>query len=277
MATADERLALAFVSGHPDDAARLLDRQDPADVAAVLAAVPPAPAAAVFRLLGPSVAGACAELLADDRLTPILAALALDALVAVVRRTAPERREHLIARLPEDQRAHLAAALRYPEDSAAAIADPFVLALAEDLTVSDAQRQLKGSRHAYHYLYVVARDGVLVGALAVPELLNARPRQPLTSVMRRDLVRVGAFTDLATVATHPAWRDLDALPVVDTAGRLVGAIRHKTVRHLRLDNGPPMVETIVRLSEMYWAGLSGILTSLATTPGAREKEGNDVA
>lgn len=279
MAAADDRLALTFVSAHPDDAARLLDRQEPADVAAVLAAVPPANAAALFRMLGPSVAGASADLLVDDTLAPILAALSLDALVSIVRRTSPERRAQLIARLPEDQRRHLASALQFPQDSAAAIADPFVLALADDLTVGDAQRQLKGSRHAYHYLYVVTRHGTLVGALAVHELLSARPRQPLASIMRRDPVRVGAFTDLATVVAHPAWRELDALPVVDAGGRLIGAIRHKTVRHLQLDGGPPMVETIVRLSEMYWAGLSGILTSFAPASGhagTNEAEDNHV-
>ena len=275
---AEERLAIALIASHPEDAARLLDAQEASDVAAVLAGLPPAQAARVYHLLGPSVAAACAEILNDDTLAPILAALPAEALVAAVRRASPARRPGLIASLPEDRRRPLDSALRYPEDSAAAIADPFVLTLAEDLSVGDAQRQLKGSRHAYHYLYVVARGGLLVGALAVPELLAGRPRQGVASLMRRDLVRLAAHTDLATVAAHPAWRDFDALPVVDDAGRLIGAIRHKTVRHLRLDTGPPVVETIVRLSEMYWVGLSGILNSLsaATSVAAGGQEGNDV-
>lgn len=264
---ARERLALAFVAEHPDDAARVLERQLPEDRAAVLAYLPADAAAAVFRLLGPSAAGACAASLADDRLAAVLEALVPDALAPAVRRIEPGRRERVVALLSPERRGQLAAGLRYPENSAAAIADPFVYTLADDLSVADVLRQLKGSARVSYYLYVVARDGTLTGAITVPELMAARPRQALASVMRRELVTLDAATDLGTVAAHPAWRDLDALPVVDGARRLIGAIRHKTVRHLQLDRGPPMVDTIVRLSEMYWAGLSGILTSFTPALG----------
>ena len=270
---AQERLALSFVARHPDDAARVLERQPPGDCAAVLAHLPAEMAAAVFRLLGPSAAAACAVSLADERLTAVLEALPADAIALAVRRIEPGRRERLAALLPSERRRQLAAALSYPDDSAAAIADPFVYTLPDDVAVGDAQRQLKGSSHVYYYLYVVTREGRLAGALNVAELMAARPRQALASVMRRELVTLDALTDLATVVAHPAWRALDALPVVDGAGRLIGAIRHKTVRHLELDRGPPIVETIVRLSEMYWAGLSAILSSL--TPALGTAGGED--
>lgn len=272
--SAEETLALAFVVNHPDDAAHVLERQEPNVAVAVLAHVLPAKAAAVFNALGPSTAAACASLLSDERLAAILEELPPEAMTSTVRRTDPQRREQLMAQLSADRRAHLADALRFPPDSAAAIADTFVLAVRDDLTVAEAQRQLKASRHAYHYAYVVARDGALVGAIALTELLAARPAQPIASVMRRELVRLNAFTDLATVAMHPAWRNLDALPVVDPAGRLIGAIRHRTVRQLQLDNGPPVVETIMHLSEMYWAGLSGILSSLTPAPRVGSEEGH---
>jgi predicted transcriptional regulator len=98
--------------------------------------------------------------------------------------------------------------------------------------------------------------------------MTARPKQTLAAVMRRDVVRLDALTDVATVAMHPAWRDLDALPVVDSTGKLVGGIRHRIIRQLASDSGRPMMETIVQLSELYWAGLSGILHSL--TPGGEQ-------
>lgn len=271
--SADETLALAFVVNHPDDAARVLEREEPGVAAAVLAHVPPAKAAAVFNAFGPSAAAACASLLSDERLAAILEELPPEAMTAAVRRTEPSRREQLMAHLSADRRVQLADALRFPPDSAAAIADPFALAVRDDLTVAEAQRQLKASRNAYHYAYVVSPDGALVGAMALRELLAARPAQPIASVMRRELVRLDAFMDLATVAMHPGWSTLDALPVVDRTGRLIGAIRHRTVRQLQLDKGPPVVETLMHLSEMYWVGLSGMLGGLTPAPrvGSRER------
>jgi Mg/Co/Ni transporter MgtE len=116
--SADERLALAFVSDHPDDAARILERQDAIDVVAVLARLTPTTAAAVFRALSPSAAAACAALLSDERLAGILEELPADVMTAVVRRTEPARREPLMARLSADRRSHLADALRFPTDCA---------------------------------------------------------------------------------------------------------------------------------------------------------------
>ena len=112
--------------------------------------------------------------------------------------------------------------------------------------------------------------------LAIPELMAARPKEALAAVMRRDLVRLDGRADLATVAVHPAWRDFDALPVVDAAGRLLGAIRHKTIRQMTFGDGRPMMATLVGLSELYWAGLSGMLASLAP-PAPRAEEDRDVA
>ena len=59
-------------------------------------------------------------------------------------------------------------------------------------------------------------------------------------------------------------------------GRLVGAIRHKTVRQMSGENRRPMMDTIVELSELYWVGLAGMLRSLTPTrlpaiaPNARD-------
>ena len=97
----------------------------------------------------------------------------------------------------------------------------------------------------------------------------------LRDVMQRDPVALHAHMDLATVAAHPAWREADALPVVDAARKFIGAIRHRMIRQIAQDPTRPMVDTIVGLSEMYWAGLSTILASL-TPPVASVEEDPDV-
>lgn len=55
---AHEWLALAFITDHADEAARLLERADPGDAAAILASVPAPVGAAVYRALAPSPAAA---------------------------------------------------------------------------------------------------------------------------------------------------------------------------------------------------------------------------
>jgi magnesium transporter len=262
---AEERVANAFLGDHPDDAARILERLNPADAAALLGDLPADQAAAVFRVLGPVPGSACAAAMPDASRASILDVLPLDDAGVALRGVEDARHESLLARLGNERRAQLQRILAWRDDTAGSLADPLVLALTDDLSVAEAQRQLRGSRqHLFYYVYVVDRAGLLVGVLAIPELMAARPKAVLRDVMKENPVRLEAEADFATVAVHPAWRDLDALPVVDGEGHLVGAIRHKTVRRIGWSPGRPFTETLVRLSEVYWAGMSGLLASLTT-------------
>ncbi|HEX6313477.1 MAG TPA: CBS domain-containing protein [Gemmatimonadaceae bacterium] len=264
---ADERLALTFLAEHPAEAARVVEQADAGDAAAVLTALEPAVAAEVFSAIGPTPGSACAAALTNEAFAAITAELPLTTAAVAVRRLHTARHEPVLALLDEERRTQLRRILSYPENSAGAVADTLVLALAEDITVADAQRRLRGSRrHLYYYVYVLSREGILVGALTVAELMAAPLKDPLSTVMRRDVVRLDAHTDLTTVAAHPAWRDFDALPVVDGRGQFVGAIRHRSVRQLIAERGRPMMDTIVELSELYWVGLAGMIRSLAPEP-----------
>ena len=255
---------MAFVSEHPDEAARLLERVDARDAAAIVGTVSPPVAAHVLRVMAPSAAASCVTALDEPTLVTIIDALPLDHAAALLRTQDAARREAVVSRVSEDRREQLRMLLSFPENTAGAVADPLALALPEDMTVAEAQKQLRGSdQHLFYYLYVEKRDRTLVGALAIPELMAARPRQTLSDAMRRDLVRLDAHLDLATVVAHPAWRELDAMPVVDHVGRLVGAIRHKTMRQLAGARPRPMSVTIAGLSELYWVGMSGMIASLA--------------
>ncbi|HUF66715.1 MAG TPA: CBS domain-containing protein [Gemmatimonadaceae bacterium] len=275
--SAEERLALALVAEHPEDAARLIERADPADAAALLGRIPPAMAAEAFKTLGPSAAAACASELDEDRLGAIIEALPLDVASAILRRASQVRRDNILAAADEERGARLRSLLAFAENTAGAAADPDVVALVTDTIAEDARRQLREvPGHLLTYLYIVTRDRTLAGALNIGELMAAAPKQTLAGVMHADPVRLDANTDIATVTAHPAWRDFDALPVVDSAGKLVGAIRHKTIRRMSLEGAHPVVATIVGLSELYWTGLSGMLASLlpAQTEGEDESDGS---
>jgi magnesium transporter len=265
----DERLALDFMKAHPNGAARLLERSQPDQAAAVLNDAPAGVAAGVLRLMSPPALAGCAAAMPVDRLAAVVAELPLDAAAAVMHRLLPERRDAVLTRLPAAAEASLRQMLAYGPYTAGALADPLALALPEDLTVAEAQRRLRvRGEHLRYYIYVVARDQRLVGVLGLPELMAARPKETLATAMRRDPIRLEASTAFATLAAHPAWQNLDVLPVVDAESRLVGAIRHMTVRRLEAELGlrarnESVLGTLVGLSELYWAGLAGMFPRVA--------------
>lgn len=266
---ADERLALGFMEAHPDGAARLLERAAPHEAAALLAEVPDRVAAEVLSQMAPTAVAGCAAALPVEKLAAMVGELPVDAAGGVMHRVEAERREAVLTRLPATTEVSLRRLLAYGPYTAGALADPLALALPEDLTVAEAQTRLRSrGGHLLYYLYVVTRDQRLVGVLDLPELMAARAKDTLAATMRRDPIRLEADTALATLAAHPAWQHLDALPVVDRDGRLVGAIRHMAVRRLEAELGlrarsESMMATLVGLSELYWAGLAGMFPRVA--------------
>jgi len=129
---------------------------------------------------------------------------------------------------------------------------------------------------AAYNVYVTDRDHRLVGVITIRELLLARPKQTLESIMKRQPIRLAADSILADIAGHPAWQQLDMLPVVDKAQVFLGVIRHRTIRQLAQpqEKGAGPVDAIhvaLIIADMYWTSLSILATGLAIA-GTSQRE-----
>ncbi len=275
-------LAEAFLDAHPEEAALVLERIPAAAAAAMLERVSPAAAAGALRRMAPASAADGLARLGLDRARDVVAALPWDAAALVLRRVDAAARETILSALAPGTAARLQALLRYPEDSAAALADPHVLALPDDLTAGEALARVRRSpRHALHYIYVVDRAQRLVGVLNLRELMLAPPKAALASVMHREVAHVPAQARRTAIVEHPARRVLHALPVVDDSGVFLGALRYETIRRLETDAAvgrpPDALETLMTLGELCWVGLTGVFVDLAatiTTAADKEREGD---
>jgi magnesium transporter len=264
-------LAEAFVEAHPAEAALVLERLPPVDAAAALGRGSPAAAAGVVRRMAPGHAAEALARLGTDRACDVVAALPLAPAARLLRSISPAVRSDLLAALAPGLAAALNTRLAYPEDSAASLADPHVLALPDDLTAGEAlARVRRAPQHVLYYLYVVDRDQRLVGVVTLRELMLATVKAPLASVMQRAVVRIPALTRRAAIAEHPAGRTFHALPVVDDDGVFLGALRAETLRMLdtrtggTTEAGDPL-SVVLTLGELWWVGLTGLLVDLAGT------------
>lgn len=262
-----QQLARAFLEDHPQEAARALERMPADQRAAVVRELP-----AAARVLRRMVAAAAADVL--SRLTPDEAAsalewLAIDSAIVLLRRLPPDTADRLIAALPAEKQASLRRVLRYPEDTAGALMDPAVVALPEDVTVGEARARLRrDAQSLLHYIFVVDRDGRLVGVLDIPELMRARAGVGLGSVMHSRVDRLPASTPAAGVRAHPGWRSFHALPVTDEDGRFLGAIRYQTLRRLEQEaaanrSAHAASITVNALGELFHIGVAGLVDGVA--------------
>jgi magnesium transporter len=126
-----------------------------------------------------------------------------------------------------DEAESVAPLLAYPEDSAGGIMNLPPPSLRRFWTVTEAFQFIKNNYHDANqvfYLYVLDRNGRLIGVVNLRALILAEPAQTIEEIMIRDVISIRVDMDQEEVAQLFSRYDLLALPVVDAESRLVGII-----------------------------------------------------
>ncbi|MFH1569073.1 MAG: CBS domain-containing protein [Gemmatimonadota bacterium] len=269
-------LALEFATTHPDHAARLMERQHVEEVAAFLQAGPASVGAEVLSRMETFLAAGCLAEMDRGRAGRVLAALRPQHAAVLLRKLDREVQEALLAGLEAQERLELETLLHFADGTAGALMNPRVLSIPADHDVAQARQAVLGRpEHALHHLYVVDRQQVLAGVVTLRELMISPPEMRLEELMQKEVVSLQAGMALPTVLAHPGWLEHQTLPVVDEAGRLLGALRHKDLHRLvsgvgAAGRGAGRAGTGSALGELYGLALAGVVqgaASLLSGPG----------
>jgi magnesium transporter len=82
----------------------------------------------------------------------------------------------------------------------------------------------KDSNEPVYNVYALEKDGRLLGLASLRELILGAPADGLRDIMRANVITVTAEEDQEEVARKMAKYDLNAMPVVDARGALLGVI-----------------------------------------------------
>jgi len=176
-----------------------------------------------------------------DRQLQIFEELSAGRALALLARMAPEVAADLLGRLdlggarqflnrlPPAQAERLIELLRYPANTVGGAMTNDIMHVPANLTVGAARQALHQRLQEpdfTYFLYVVDNEqhGQLVGVLSLRRFVTAAEERVIGEIMNRDLLKLTPLE-----APHPAaYRVLDsglaALPVVNSDGRLLGAL-----------------------------------------------------
>lgn len=233
---------------HPADLADLLDRLDDADKIRVFGVLPVPLAAAV---LDETSTDATREILAHlpaRQAAAILEQLASDDAAAILDEDVPERQHELLAAMTPRAARDVRALLRFPPQSAGRLANDRIVRLRPTDTVADALAALRAVVHeaaVITYLYVVDADDRLVGTVSLRRLLVEPPGRPVAELMRPDPITVPPEMDQEQVAHLVSRYDLNAVPVVDAGGRVLGVVTVDDVVDVLVEEG---TEDVLKLA-----------------------------
>ena len=222
----------------------LLDDLHPADIADILESLPVQKRLVLWDLVKSENEGDILievsdsvrqTLIADMDSTELLAAaeqLETDEIADIAPDLPEQVLQDLLDNLDIQNRERLQSALSYPEDSVGSLMEFEVTTIREDLTlevVLNYLRKIKKLPNHTDKLFVVDKDGLILGVLPLERILVNAPTTKVKKVMAKEIVLFKP-EDLAEEASNAFERyDLVTAPVVDEKNKLVGRLTVEAV------------------------------------------------
>ena len=217
---------------HGSDLADLLEELDEDDrvrVLGVLAPEDPALAAEALAEMEPeehpedSLAA-----LEPAQIAAVVAELSDDDAADMIGEMDPADRDRVLAALPHEDAGDIRDLMRYDEESAGGIMTTELVVVPVDATAAQAidevRRQAQEVENFHGVVFVVDGDGVLMGTVSLQALVTADPGEQVRALVSDPEAAVLPETDQEEVGRVLSRYNLTIVPVVDTAGRLLGGV-----------------------------------------------------
>lgn len=167
--------------------------------------------------------------LPDSQVLTLLEEMGSDERADLFNLLGEDRREALLRRMAHREREDLKRLASYEEGTAGAIMTSDYVAIASGMTVSQALmrvRQTAPDAETVYQLYILSRDGQLMGTMSLRQLMVARPGAIVDELMIKEVISTRVDEEQEDVARIVARYDLLALPVIDADNRMVGIVTH---------------------------------------------------
>lgn len=215
----------ALAEADPGDAADILEYLGDDAAIDLIGDLRPEEAAGIIDDIRDDLVVEVLEQLPPARAAGILDAMPSDDAADALGTLDAELQDQLLEEM--DNEAPVRRLLLYPPDSAGGLMTTTVATLPVGITAGEAievVRRLHEELEDLNYVYVVDDDHTLLGVLSFRDLVFNRPGAGVDEVMVARPVSVTPDTDREAVAELTERYNLFAIPVVDEAGRLLGAV-----------------------------------------------------
>jgi len=219
---------------------KLLENVHYADVAEIVEALNLDDGLYLIKLLDSNkTSDVIAELDEDDR-EKILKGLSSKEIAEEIDKLDTDDAADIIAELPEEQKEEVIAyiedvehakdivdLLRYDEHTAGGLMAKELVSVNENWNVLTCVKEMRAQAEEVtrvHSIYVVDENNILKGRLSLKDLLTTSTRTAIKDVYIKNVDYVNVNDDVEEVARIMQKYDLEAIPVVDELGVLVGRI-----------------------------------------------------
>ncbi len=211
---------------YPEIADLLIDLDKPHQIL-VYRALPRKRAADMFAYLEPDDQDRLLAALTDSDTRALLADISPDDRTEMLEELPATVTRRLMQLLSPEDLAEARKLLGYPEESVGRLMTPDYIRLRAEWTVEVAlahMRKYGRDSEIFNILYVTDRDGKLLDIVRLRRLIMAEPGTVIRDMLNYSCVSISAFDDREVAVEQISRYDINALPVVDSDGVLVGIV-----------------------------------------------------
>ncbi|MEO5777934.1 MAG: magnesium transporter [Flavobacterium sp.] len=235
-----EQIELLIQNNNDEELFVLLNDMHHADIAEIFDEIDIDKAIYIFKILDSEITAEILMELEDDVREKILKGLSakeiaeeLDELdtddaADIISELSQSKKEEVISELEDVEHAKdIVDLLRYSETSAGGLMGKEMVKVNENWTVLTCVKEMRIQAEnvtRVHSIYVVDDENRLKGRLSLKDLLTTSTKTPISDVYIKKVDYVKVDTPNTEVARVMQKYDLEAIPVVDEMGRLVGRV-----------------------------------------------------
>jgi magnesium transporter len=224
----DAELLLHLEEVHPADIAEILSEIDIEEATYIVKLLDSEKTSEALMELEEGVRERILDSLSPKEIAEELEEMDTDDAADIISELSEERQQKVIAQILDEEHAdNIVELLRYDEDSAGGLMAKELVKVNENWNVTGCMSEMRNQAEnvtRVHSIYVVDDKNKLKGRLSLKDLLTAPSAAHISDVYIPQVDYVNVHTPGEEVARIMQKYDLEAIPVVDEMGRLVGRI-----------------------------------------------------
>jgi len=224
----EQELQNLLLDLHFADIAEIMDELDSHEASYIFNALDSEITAEILLELDEDVREKILKKLSPKEIAEELDELSTDDAADIIAELSQERKQQVISELEDVEHAKdIVDLLRYDEDSAGGLMAKELVKVNENWNVLTCVKEMRAQAEnvtRVHSIYVVDDENRLKGRLSLKDLLTTSTKTPISDIYIPKVDYVKVDTENVEVARIMQKYDLEAIPVVDELGRLVGRI-----------------------------------------------------
>lgn len=215
---------------HPADLADILAELGIEDRMMIFSSLDPASAAATLQEVSRNIRLQLAGQLEPAHFAVIIQAMQKDEAADLIEHLPRETKNELFRQLPHETVGELVELMNYSVKSAGSIMNTDFASVKGELSVEQVLHSIRSDFcriESLHYLYIEGENGSLDGVISLKDLLCSEAGQCVSSVMKKNIIKVEVDTPLDEVAHLFFKYNFTVIPVVSENNVLEGVITIK--------------------------------------------------